>query len=41
MFELAKFVMERDGLNTLFIIYYAGHGVPGPAPGRLNLSGLA
>ncbi|KAK7961079.1 hypothetical protein PG988_012293 [Apiospora saccharicola] len=25
-FHLAKFVSEKDGMNTLLIVYYAGHG---------------
>ncbi|KAK7918081.1 hypothetical protein PG985_009955 [Apiospora marii] len=25
-FQLAKFVNEKDGMNTLLIVYYAGHG---------------
>ena len=37
--HVAQFVMKEDGANTLLILYYAGHGTPGPRPGALKLSG--
>ncbi len=36
---LADFVFDEDGKNTLLIVYYAGHGIPGYAPGQLMLAG--
>lgn len=36
---LAEFVHEHDGPNTLLIVYYAGHGRPGPYYGQLELFG--
>ncbi|KAK8076643.1 hypothetical protein PG994_003915 [Apiospora phragmitis] len=35
---LAKFVYENDNTNTMFIIYYAGHGRPGNDRGKLKLT---
>ena len=40
-YHVAKFVMEEDGPRTLLIVYYAGHGKPGPDPGKLELAGWA
>jgi hypothetical protein len=37
--HLADFVFGEDGKNTLLIVYYAGHGIPGYAPGQLVLAG--
>jgi len=37
--HLADFVYDKDADNTLLIVYYAGHGVPGNAPGKLRLAG--
>ena len=39
VWHVAQFVMKEDGVNTLLILYYAGHGTPGPRPGALKLSG--
>ncbi len=36
---LAKFVHDHDGANTLFIVYYAGHGRPEESQGGLRLAG--
>ncbi len=36
---VANFVGEHDGPNTLFIVYYAGHGRPGGEYGDLELFG--
>ncbi len=36
---VAKFVGDHDGPNTLFIVYYAGHGRPGKEHGDLQLFG--
>jgi hypothetical protein len=36
---LADFVYDEDDRNTLLIVYYAGHGIPGYAPGQLMLAG--
>ncbi|KAH7330215.1 hypothetical protein BKA65DRAFT_54129 [Rhexocercosporidium sp. MPI-PUGE-AT-0058] len=39
-FEVAHFVHEHDHKDdSLFIIYYAGHGSPGKIPGDLKISG--
>lgn len=35
---LAKFVYKNDNLNTMLIIYYAGHGRPGNDRGKLKLT---
>ncbi|MCJ1246796.1 hypothetical protein MMC30_004005 [Trapelia coarctata] len=32
---VAGFAKEHDGPNTLFIVYYAGHGKPGDTHGQL------
>ncbi|KAL8992322.1 MAG: hypothetical protein Q9169_007189 [Polycauliona sp. 2 TL-2023] len=37
--RVARFVCEYDGPKTLFIVYYAGHGMPGEALGDLQLAG--
>ena len=37
--RVANFVLEEDGLDTLLIVYYAGHGSPGAKPGHLQLFG--
>ena len=37
--KVADFVHEYDGPNTLFIVYYAGHGKPGKLHGDLELIG--
>ena len=36
---LSEWVYDEDGDNTLLIVYYAGHGVPGQDPGQLKLAG--
>jgi len=36
---VATFVMTHDGPNTLLIVYYGGHGRPGPLNGHLQLLG--
>ena len=36
---VAAFVSDHDGPNTLFIVYYAGHGRPGVEYGDLELFG--
>ncbi|KAH9219763.1 hypothetical protein DL95DRAFT_457032 [Leptodontidium sp. 2 PMI_412] len=36
--HLADFVFEYEGDSALLIVYYAGHGIPGP-PGELHLAG--
>jgi hypothetical protein len=36
---VAQFVSLNDKENTLFIVYYAGHGSPGKDLGELNLTG--
>ena len=36
---VASFVKDHDGPNTLLIVYYAGHGKPGPDYGDLELIG--
>lgn len=36
---LATFVDDHDAEDTLLIVYYAGHGVPGASHGGLNLIG--
>ena len=36
---VAAFVSDHDGPNTLFIVYYAGHGRPGGDYGDLELFG--
>ena len=36
---VAAFVHDHDGPNTLFIVYYAGHGRPGGEYGDLELFG--
>jgi hypothetical protein len=36
---VADFVSNEDKEHTLLIIYYAGHGLPGPSPGHLQMSG--
>ncbi|KAL8942351.1 MAG: hypothetical protein Q9216_001733 [Gyalolechia sp. 2 TL-2023] len=35
---IADFVYDEDSSSTLLLVYYAGHGTPGPQPGRLELS---
>jgi hypothetical protein len=35
---VADFVVKNDADDTLFIVYYAGHGSPGKARGDLNMS---
>ncbi|KAL8754706.1 MAG: hypothetical protein Q9199_004154 [Rusavskia elegans] len=37
--RVAKFVEDCDGPNTLLIVYYAGHGLPGQFFGDLELTG--
>ncbi|KAL8717669.1 MAG: hypothetical protein Q9225_005106 [Loekoesia sp. 1 TL-2023] len=37
--RVAGFVGDHDGLNTLLIVYYAGHGKPGENFGSLELMG--
>lgn len=37
--HISNFVLKEDGPHTLLIVYYAGHGTPGPSPGGLELSG--
>lgn len=39
--HVANFVYNEDGLDTLLIVYYAGHGSPGAKPGHLQLFGYA
>ena len=36
---VAAFVKDHDGPNTLFIVYYAGHGKPGDRFGELEFFG--
>ena len=36
---VATFVEQHDSPNTLLIVYYAGHGRPGPEYGSLELFG--
>jgi hypothetical protein len=36
---VANFVYKNDEDDTLFIVYYAGHGSPGKARGDLKMSG--
>jgi Caspase domain len=36
--HLSKFVHDEDDDDTLFIIYYAGHGTPDQSTGRLLLA---
>jgi hypothetical protein len=36
---MANFVADNDEEDTLFIVYYAGHGSPGKEQGVLNMSG--
>ena len=36
---MSNFVCEEDSPSTLLLVYYAGHGVPGPRPGILELTG--
>jgi len=36
--HLIDFVFKFDGDSILFIVYYAGHGIPGK-PGELHLAG--
>jgi len=36
---VASFVAKNDGEDTLFIVYYAGHGSPGQSRGDLKISG--
>ena len=36
---VATFVAQHDSPNTLLIVYYAGHGRPGPEYGSLELFG--
>ena len=36
---VAQFVHLNDKEDTLFIVYYAGHGSPGKDLGELNLTG--
>lgn len=38
-FKVASFVNDNDAPNTLFIVYYAGHGRPGRSDGQLELHG--
>jgi hypothetical protein len=35
---VANFVAHNDQEDTLLIVYYAGYGSPGKAPGGLNMS---
>lgn len=37
--ELASFVIQQDDKNSLLIVYYAGHAIPGDGPGQLQLAG--
>lgn len=37
--HLSDFVFTHDRPNTLLIVYYAGHGVPGLNPGETTLVG--
>jgi len=37
--HLSDFVFEHDDMNTLLIVYYAGHGRPGESTGGLKLAG--
>ena len=37
--DSANFVGDYDGPNTLFIVYYAGHGKPGKIHGDLEMFG--
>ena len=37
--KVADFVGDHDGPNTLFIVYYAGHGKPGKIHGDLEMFG--
>ena len=37
--HLGDFVYDEDHPRTLLIVYYAGHGAPGPVMGHFNLSG--
>ena len=37
--KVAHFVGDYDGPNTLFIVYYAGHGKPGKIHGDLEMFG--
>lgn len=39
-YEVAKFVKEHDGPNSLLIVYYAGHGKPGTRYGDLEIHGF-
>ncbi|KAL8732195.1 MAG: hypothetical protein Q9166_002942 [cf. Caloplaca sp. 2 TL-2023] len=36
--SIADFVFDEDGPSTLLLVYYAGHGVPGHQPGKLELN---
>jgi hypothetical protein len=36
---VAQFVLLNDKEDTLFIVYYAGHGSPGKDRGHLNMTG--
>lgn len=36
---VSQFLMDEDGPRKLLIVYYAGHGKPGPGPGQLELIG--
>lgn len=38
--KVADFAYNHDAPNTLFIVYYAGHGKPGSAEGLLELHGF-
>ena len=38
--KVAEFVNDYDGPNNLLIVYYAGHGKPGPLFGDLELFGF-
>jgi hypothetical protein len=38
---VAQFVLVNDKEDTLFIVYYAGHGSPGKGRGDLDMKGYA
>lgn len=38
---VASFVKAHNGVNTLLVVYYAGHGKPGESFGDLELFGFA
>lgn len=37
--HIQMFVYREEGPNNLLIVYYAGHGKPGPGYGFLELAG--